>query len=229
MYGKYLKASNTLLVCAAGNDARPPVPLSQRARVETVAVGALDTDATRAGYSNYGDWVDVWARGSDVVNGYPKGRTTTDVDPRRQEQPGYVEFKNGPGELERYLVRDPLVAGLVAARMSMDEKAHQAWAAPPSLPDRAVANGGVDASGRPILTTGRRPRSTRRRLSVGFHPRPPAVYRLNQVVTTSAGGGRVKQRYADFDVLLEPRGDGFVSRVLDSPVGSDGSGGVRPT
>ena len=32
----------------------------------------------------------------------------------------------------------------------------------------------------------------------------------------------MKQRYADFDVLLEPRGDGFVSRVLDSPVGSTG-------
>ena len=32
----------------------------------------------------------------------------------------------------------------------------------------------------------------------------------------------MKQRYADFDVLLEPRGDGFVSRVLDSPVGPTG-------
>ena len=32
----------------------------------------------------------------------------------------------------------------------------------------------------------------------------------------------MKQRYADFDVLLERRGDGFVSRVLDSPVGPTG-------
>ena len=32
----------------------------------------------------------------------------------------------------------------------------------------------------------------------------------------------MKQRYADFDVLLEPRGDGFASRVLDSPVGPTG-------
>ncbi|WP_331931440.1 CHAT domain-containing protein [Intrasporangium sp.] len=40
--------------------------------------------------------------------------------------------------------------------------------------------------------------------------------------TTSREEVEVKQEYADFDVLLEPRGDGFVTRVLDSPVGPTG-------
>ena len=125
VYDNYLKGSKTLLVCAAGNDAAPG-PFEPASQGWPVAVGALDTDGRQAGYSNYGAWVDVWARGSDVVNAYPKGVTSTwSPDGRAAGR----QLQARPGELERRFAT-PLVAGLVAARMSTyGENAHQAWAA----------------------------------------------------------------------------------------------------
>ena len=153
VFREYLATTDTLLVCAAGNDAQDegfyPAGLDHP---EIVAVGALDPDnATRAGYSNYGDWVDVWARGTDLVNGYPNGRYDyADIDPDTPgDQPGHVVFKNGLASWSGTSFATPLVAGLVAARMAWsNEKPRQAWAA---LHQIAVANA-VD--GRPILKRG---------------------------------------------------------------------------
>lgn len=153
VFREHLATTDTLLVCAAGNDAQDvgfyPAGLPHP---EIVAVGALDPDdATAAGYSNHGDWVDVWARGTDVVNGYPNGRYDySDIDPDTPgDQPGHVVFTNGLASWSGTSFATPLVAGLVAARMAWsNERPREAWAA---LHRIAVANA-VD--GRPILKRG---------------------------------------------------------------------------
>ncbi|ADU50097.1 S8 family peptidase [Intrasporangium calvum] len=153
VFREHLAKTDTLLVCAAGNDAQDerfyPAGLPHP---EIVGVGALDPDdRTPAGYSNFGNWVDVWARGTDVVNGYPNGRYEyADIDPDTPgDQPGSVEFTNWLASWSGTSFATPLVAGLVAARMAWShEKPRDAWAA---LHQIAVANA-VD--GRPVLKRG---------------------------------------------------------------------------
>jgi len=141
-YEHYLKGSNTLLVCAAGNDGNQG-PFEPASQGWPVAVGALDVDGKRAGYSNYGAWVDVWARGSDIVNAYPKGAYTS-KEPPRKGQPDAV-FKSGFASWSGTSFATPLVSGLIAARMSTyGENARQAWAAlSAKAAARAAANGGL--------------------------------------------------------------------------------------
>lgn len=61
-----------VFIMAAGNDnwdvdiycEYPPV----------IAVGAIDSDFTKARYSNYGDWVDICAPGSGILSTYPSSK-----------------------------------------------------------------------------------------------------------------------------------------------------------
>jgi subtilisin family serine protease len=79
---KKLKASDTLLVAAAGNDgdAEPfwPAAFADR-RFATdppavISVGALREDGRgRACFSNYGQWVSVYESGERYVNAFPSG------------------------------------------------------------------------------------------------------------------------------------------------------------
>ncbi|WP_324143535.1 S8 family peptidase [Intrasporangium sp.] len=148
VYDNYLKGSKTLLVCAAGNDAAPG-PFEPASQGWPVAVGALDTDGRQAGYSNYGAWVDVWARGSDVVNAYPKGAYKY-MEPPMAGQPD-ANFKHGLASWSGTSFATPLVAGLVAARMSTyGENAHQAWCALSAVAARRAADNG----GRWVLQPG---------------------------------------------------------------------------
>jgi subtilisin family serine protease len=141
VYDNYLKGSKTLLVCAAGNDAGPG-PFEPASQGWPVAVGALDTDGGQAGYSNHGAWVDVWARGSDVVNAYPKGKYKYMEPPMSGQPEG--NFTSGLATWSGTSFATPLVAGLIAARMSTyGENAHQAWAYLSTVAAaRAAANGG---------------------------------------------------------------------------------------
>ena len=140
-YENYLKGSNTLLVCAAGNDSNQG-PFEPASQGWPVAVGALDVDGSQAGYSNHGAWVDVWARGSDVVNAYPQGSYAAQ-EPPRKGQPDDI-FTSGLARWSGTSFATPLVAGLIAARMSQyGENARQAWAALSAIAAaRAVQNGG---------------------------------------------------------------------------------------
>lgn len=104
----------TVLVCAAGNNGDRG-PFWPATFPWSVAVGALEPDGSRAPYSNHGSWVDVWARGSDVVAPYPAGDYTYAWPPHTGET---VSFTSGWASWSGTSFATPLVAGLVAARAS---------------------------------------------------------------------------------------------------------------
>ena len=117
-YDEHLRGrgDETVFVCAAGNDGDEG-PFWPAAFPWAVGVGALDDDKqTLAYYSNRGDWVDVYALGTDVVNAYPNGTYTYQEPPDRRRQP--ATFTNGMAIWSGTSFATPMVAGLIAARMS---------------------------------------------------------------------------------------------------------------
>lgn len=134
----YLQPTRTLFVCAAGNDGGPG-PFEPASQGWPVAVGALDASGSLAGYSNRGPWVDVYARGSDVVNAYPDG-----VYHYEESTLPPVTFDSGLARWSGTSFATPLVAGLVAARMSWSgETPRAAWLSLYGLAKARAAGGGL--------------------------------------------------------------------------------------
>ncbi|GAB3873555.1 S8 family peptidase [Terrabacter terrigena] len=145
-YEQYLKdrGDETVFVCAAGNDGDEGL-FWPAAFDWAVGVGALDEDhESLAGYSNRGEWVDVYALGTDVVNAYPNGTYTYQEPPDSSLPP--ATFTNGMASWSGTSFAAPMVAGLIAARLSWNgADARTSWNQVKAL---AVADAGAGLDAR---------------------------------------------------------------------------------
>jgi hypothetical protein len=128
--GEWLKrlsiSKGAICLAPAGNSARRR-PVWPAAFPDVIAVGALGGDwRSRASFSNFGPWLDVYAPGRDLINAYATGTYTCHVSPYKGQERRFYGMAKWSGTS----FSTPIVSGLIAARMSRTgENARQAAAA----------------------------------------------------------------------------------------------------